>query len=112
MTGDSQREHLEEAACTPQQLDLQGFTSNFQIPYGVTADHIQAALEQFRRFLGTINEGLNAEGLARLESMLMPANFSSLVGEFMLETLEVIPTTQRRRLRRIAGIMKSRGGQP
>jgi len=37
----------------------------------------------FCKFLGFINKALNDQGITRLESMLMPANFSSIVGEFM-----------------------------
>jgi hypothetical protein len=37
----------------------------------------------FIEFLGYINGQLHVRGLNRLETMLMPANFSSLVGEFM-----------------------------
>lgn len=37
----------------------------------------------FVEFPGFLNRQLYTRNLARLESMLMPANFSSLVGEFM-----------------------------
>ncbi len=37
----------------------------------------------FVDFLGFLNRQLYSRNLSRLESMLMPANFSSLVGEFM-----------------------------
>ena len=41
----------------------------------------------FTEFLGFVNGQLNEREMARLETMLMPANFSSLVGEFMISTL-------------------------
>jgi hypothetical protein len=41
----------------------------------------------FIDFLGFINARLNSHGLERLESFLMPANFSSLVGEFMVSRI-------------------------
>lgn len=44
---------------------------------------IRHGMEDFVDFLGFINQQLYSRDLARLESMLMPANFSSLVGEFM-----------------------------
>jgi hypothetical protein len=41
----------------------------------------------FLDFLGFLNQQLNTRGLTRLESFLMPANFSSMVGEFMSATI-------------------------
>jgi hypothetical protein len=41
----------------------------------------------FLDFLGFLNQQLNSRELARLESFLMPANFSSMVGEFMSATI-------------------------
>ena len=38
-------------------------------------------------FLGFVNQQLNTRQLPRLESFLMPANFSSIVGEFMSATI-------------------------
>jgi hypothetical protein len=40
-------------------------------------------MNEFIDFLAFINSQLNTKQLMRLESMLMPANFSSMVGEFM-----------------------------
>ena len=40
-------------------------------------------MTDFLDFLGFVNARLNSEKIARLESIMMPANFSSLVGEFM-----------------------------
>jgi len=40
-------------------------------------------MEDFLDFLGFINQQLHIKGIPRLESFLMPANFSSIVGEFM-----------------------------
>jgi hypothetical protein len=37
----------------------------------------------FIEFLGFINQQLHSKAIPRLESFLMPANFSSIVGEFM-----------------------------
>jgi len=41
----------------------------------------------FLDFLGFVNLQLNTKSIQRLESMLMPANFSSIVGEFMSSTI-------------------------
>ena len=44
-------------------------------------------MQDFVSFLGFINQQLHEQELSRLESFLMPANFSSMVGEFMNETV-------------------------
>lgn len=40
-------------------------------------------MQDFLDFIGFVNEQLYTRQIQRLESMLMPANFSSIVGEFM-----------------------------
>jgi hypothetical protein len=69
--------------CTPEPPDRKGFNSKPQIPYGVTAEHIQKAMVDFTQFLGFVDRELGNRKIVRLEDMLMPANFSSMVGEFM-----------------------------
>lgn len=73
----------EAAACVPVPLDPKAFNKAAKIPYGVTVGHIQKAMGEFIDFLGFINTQLHTRKLERLESFLMPANFSSMVGEFM-----------------------------
>jgi hypothetical protein len=73
----------EAAACTPIPVDPAGFNSKAQIPYGVRPQHVRKAMEEFIDFLGFINGQLNTKQIERIESFLMPANFSSMVGEFM-----------------------------
>jgi len=73
----------EIAACTPVPIESSQFNPDCDIPYGCTVEHIQKAMEDFVDFLAFINTQLYARELDRLEMMLMPANFSSLVGEFM-----------------------------
>ena len=68
---------------TPEKPDEAGFNSGAIIPFGVTTNHIKRAMEEFTDFLGFIDTQLLDKGTARLEDMLMPANFSSMVGEFM-----------------------------
>lgn len=77
-------DQMEMAACTPYSVDLNGFNRQAEIPYGCTIQHIQLAMTDFVSFLGFIDLQLHSRGLERLESMLMPANFSSMVGEFMV----------------------------
>lgn len=70
-------------ACTPLSVDLSGFNSRAAIPYGVTVEHIRLAMSEFIDFLGFVNGQLHTKKIDRLESFLMPANFSSMVGEFV-----------------------------
>jgi len=44
-------------------------------------------MSDFLDFLGFLNQQLYTRQLPRLESFLMPANFSSIVGEFMSATI-------------------------
>lgn len=74
---------LEKAACTPIKLTPNGFNSEAQLPYGLNIEHIRLAMEEFLEFLGFINLQLYSRNIPRLEKFVMPANFSSLVGEFM-----------------------------
>lgn len=73
----------EAEACTPHPLDPAGFNPHVALPYGLTTVHVQAAMQEFLDFLGFVNNQLHTRDIARFESMLMPASFSSLVGEFM-----------------------------
>ena len=74
---------LELIACTPEPVAASSFNPATVLPYGLTTAHIHSAMDSFVNFLGFINEQLHSKEIERLESMLMPANFSSIVGEFM-----------------------------
>lgn len=78
---------LELAACTPEPIDPNSLNPLAALPYGVTSEHIQLAMTEFVTFLGFINLQLNSKGIPRFETMLMPANFSSMVGEFMIASI-------------------------
>ncbi|MBI3465626.1 MAG: hypothetical protein HY000_21620 [Planctomycetes bacterium] len=73
----------ESRACEPIPIQADGFNPGAVIPYGLKADHIKKAMTDFIDFLGFINTQLHTKRMQRLESFLMPANFSSMVGEFM-----------------------------
>jgi len=79
--------HLEKEACTPYPVDPSGFNPNAVIPFGLTIEHMRLAMTDFVNFLGFINQQLFTREIERLESMLMQANFSSMVGEFMSSTI-------------------------
>jgi hypothetical protein len=83
------KEHLysEIQACQPHSLRLNGFNAQAILPYGLHITHLQRAMQDFLDFLGFINTQLNTKGIERLEKMLMPANFSSVVGEFMTSAI-------------------------
>ena len=78
---------LEQLACTPAPVDLAGFNPQAALPYGCTTEHICQSMKEFIDFLGFINQQLYTKGIKRFESMLMPANFSSMVGEFINSSL-------------------------
>jgi hypothetical protein len=73
----------EAVACRGTPVEPDGFNANALIPYGCTTKHISSAMSDFVSFLGYVNEALASKSIQRLESFLMPANFSSMVGEFM-----------------------------
>ncbi len=74
---------LERAACTPESVAITGFNASTVLPYGLSSEHIRLAMDDFLGFLGFVNQQLNTKEMERLESIVMPANFSSIVGEFM-----------------------------
>jgi len=80
-------QNLEVLACQPEPVDPNAFNSNAVIPYGCNTQHIHRAMNDFVDFLGFINPQLHTKGLERFESILMPANFSSLVGEFIITAI-------------------------
>ena len=78
-----EHEGQEGRACAPYRVDPTGFNHQVSLTCGLTIDHLRATMGEFVEFLGFINQQLHTRGTSRLESMLMPANFSSIVGEFM-----------------------------
>ncbi len=83
----------EAKACQPLPLQIEAFNQNAQIPFGLEVSHIQAAMQEFLDFLGFVNLALHSKKIPRLESFLMPANFSSMVGEFMNAAIPKYCTT-------------------
>lgn len=80
-------EEREILACTPQALNQNGFNLSADLPYGHEVDHLRNSMQDLLNFLGFVNQQLHSREIQRLESMLMPANFSSIVGEFMSSTI-------------------------
>lgn len=81
------------ANCVPEGPNLRGFNPKAVIPYGVTIEHVRLAMVEFTEFLQFIDTQLVTKGLERLQDMLMPANFSSMVGEFMGASIPKYCTT-------------------
>lgn len=79
-------------------MEADGFNTVAQVPYGCTVEHIRRGMEEFVAFLGFVNQQLYSRSMERLESLLMPANFSSIVGEFMCSAIpKHCPTLVRNR---------------
>lgn len=76
--------NLEQIACTPTALDPKGLNPKAKLPYRLETNHLARAMKDFLDFLGIINRQLQLSSIPRLETMLMPANFSSIVGEFVI----------------------------
>jgi hypothetical protein len=75
------------AIYAPEVPDPKCFNSRAKIPFGVTPEHVCKAMKDFTDFLGFVDTQLASKQMTRFEEMLMPANFSSLVGEFMSTTI-------------------------
>lgn len=74
---------LELKACQLDPVSLEHFNPAAEIPYGLTIEQVRQAMNEFLDFLCFINTQLHSRSIPRLETMIMPANFSSIVGEFM-----------------------------
>ena len=72
----------EVSACIPNPISPDCFNRSCVLPYGLTIEHVRRAMNDFIDFLGFINQQFYEKGIPRLEGFLMPANFSSIVGEF------------------------------
>jgi len=70
-------------ACSPIPINLAKFNSQAILPFGLEVGHIQKSMTDFIEFIGFLNTQLVSKNIPRLECFLMPANFSSIVGEFM-----------------------------
>ena len=80
---DEEWAELERAACVADKVALDHFNPRAKLPYGLRVEHVAAAMNEFIDFISYIGLQLRAKNLSRLESMLMPANLSSMVGEFV-----------------------------
>lgn len=86
-------DRTERKAAVPQPVNPRGFNKYAVLPYGLTIKHVASATGSFSEFLGYVDRELARRDIARLESMLMPANFSSIVGEFIVSSIPKFCTT-------------------
>jgi hypothetical protein len=63
------------------------FNKKAILPYGLKLEHIERAMNDFCNFLLFINKELHKNNMPTFEKMLMQANFSSIVGEFINVTI-------------------------
>ena len=78
--------------CFPERPSVEHLNANATIPFGVSAEHVFRSMMDFVDFLQTVDAELVRNRMARLEDILMPANFSSMVGEFITSNLpEALP---------------------
>jgi hypothetical protein len=82
-----QVERLEKLACHPSKVEPDHFNPKAKLPYGLKVEHVASAMNDFVDFIGFIDQQLATRKIERLETMLMPANFSSIVGEFMTSAI-------------------------
>jgi hypothetical protein len=75
--------NISNDSAMPLPLHKRDFNLRCRLPYGLEIAHVESAMREFLEFLGLINGSLSAKKMEPLESFLMPANFSSIVGEFM-----------------------------
>lgn len=74
-------------ASSPLMPAFEDFNPAAVIPLGVTVEHVYKSMCAFVEFLELVDSRLAERGMVRLEEMLMPANFSSIVGEFIASNL-------------------------
>lgn len=74
-------------ACNAIPINPEKFNPEAVLPFGLEIGHIQKAMTDFTEFLGFLNGQLFTKNIPRMECFLMPANFSSIVGEFMNTTI-------------------------
>jgi hypothetical protein len=67
----------------PEAPEKDRFNPAAKIPFGVTTEHIHAAMLDFNDFLTVIDTQLTVKGMNSIENTVMQANFSSMVGEFI-----------------------------
>lgn len=68
-------------------IKKENFNPNCNLPYSLNVHDICKAMNDFLDFLKYINLQLSKIKIPKLEYLLMPANFSSIVGEFIINSI-------------------------
>lgn len=68
-------------------IESESFNDRCVLPYGLSIKDVEKSMDDFLHFLKFINTQLSNIKLSKLEYLLMPANFSSMVGEFMINSI-------------------------
>jgi hypothetical protein len=68
----------------PELPEKDGFNAKAVIPFGVTTDHLYAAMKGFIDFLALIDTELHGKEMGSLEGVMQQASFSNLVSEMMV----------------------------
>jgi hypothetical protein len=68
-------------------IDRGNFNRDAILPYGLSISHIESAMNDFCDFIKFVNTELYKKSMPTFECMMMQANFSSTVGEFMNSTI-------------------------
>ena len=68
-------------------IEDSNFNKKAILPYKLKIDHIKHSMNDFCNFLSFINTELHKNNMPIFEKILMQANFSSIVGEFMNITI-------------------------
>jgi len=78
---------MELSACEALPVEEDGLNPDVILPYSLTSEQVLKAMISFVDFLTFVNTQLNSKSIPRMEKMLMAANFSSMVGEFMVSNI-------------------------
>ena len=78
---------LELNACHPRPVNIESFNPVARLPYGLTIEHLCTAMNAYIHCIGFVNRQLHGRSIPRLETILMSATFSSMIGEFMASTI-------------------------
>lgn len=63
-----------------------GFNYDLRLPYGLRVGEVRAAIEDIYDFLHNVNRFLTDKGWDRLEETLMPATFSGMISELVVQS--------------------------
>ncbi len=72
------------------------FDTSVPLPSGLTANHLEKALEDVRRIFEAINNGLSTHGLPTMEKLIRLNQYSGMVSDFLTRMLDRVSEFRRR----------------